>query len=111
MHLDEGRIAFAAAVCAAIGIALLFAFSETAQNATVASALVSEENSFLLVSGTAANVSQDRFLLCEGVCISVRKNNLPSSQLVHEGGYARVLGRVHEYRGNRYFQAQEIDSG
>jgi DNA/RNA endonuclease YhcR with UshA esterase domain len=109
MHLDEGKIAFSAAVCAALGIALLFAFSETAQSATAASALVSQENSLLLVSGTARNVTSDKFLLCDVVCISIRKQGTVPGELVREGGEVKVLGRVHEYRGNRYLEAEKIE--
>ena len=111
MRLDEKKITFAAAAFAIIGIALLFFMSETAQSASVASALVSETNSLLIVKGIAANVTAEKFSLCNKVCISVRNMGLPSAALLSSGRAAIVTGRVKEYQGSRYFEAGKIEVG
>ncbi len=111
MRLDEKKITVAAAAFAIIGIALLFFMSETAQNAAVAQALVAEPNSLLVVRGTAANVTAEKFSLCDKVCISVRNNGLPSAALLSNGRAAIVTGRVKEYQGSRYFEAGKIEVG
>jgi len=111
MEMDEGRIALAAAVFAVAGIALLFLLSETARDATVAEALVSPANSYLSISGTAQNITADKFYLCErGLCISMKKGGLVSAQLVADGSDLRVLGRVKVYKGSRYFEAERIEA-
>ena len=110
MEMDEGRIALAAAVFAVAGIALLFLLSETARDASVAEASVAPANSYLRISGTAQNVSAGKFYICQyKVCISVKKGELVSAQLVAEGSGITALGRVQEYKGSRYFEAERID--
>ena len=109
MRVDERRIVLAAAAFAIAGIALLLFMSETPRNASVAEALISEQNSLLVVSGMAANVTADKFSLCDKVCISVRSNGIPSASLLFSGRNAVVTGRVKEYRGNRYFEAEKIE--
>lgn len=108
-QVGEKRIVLAAAAFAIAGIALLLFMSETAQNATVAEALVAEQNSLLVVNGMAANVTAEKFSLCSSVCMSVRSNGIPSASLLFNGRNAIVTGRVKEYRGNRYFDAEKID--
>lgn len=102
--------------------------SETPQHASVAQALVAEPNSLLVISGAAANVTDGKFLLCDKVrtriagaeigepqlswiCISIRGNGMPSAALLYSGRDAIVTGRVKEYRGNRYFEAEKIELG
>ena len=109
MRIGERKIVLAAAAFAIAGIALLLLMSETAQGASVAQALVSEPNTLLIVSGTAANVTAEKFSLCDKVCISVRSNNLPTALLLANGKGAVVTGRVKEYRGNKYFEAEKIE--
>ncbi|MFA5929436.1 MAG: hypothetical protein WC861_00985 [Candidatus Micrarchaeia archaeon] len=112
MELDEGKIALAAAVFAVTGIAFLFFLSETPRESSVAEALVAPANSYLEISGEAANVTADKFYLCQrGLCISMKKGGLVSAQLVSDGSDLRVLGRVKEYKGSRYFEAERIDVG
>ena len=111
MRLDEKKITVAAAAFAIIGIALLFFMSETARAASVAQALVAEPNSLLIMRGTAANVTAEKFSLCDGVCISVRNSNLPSAALLSNGRGAAVTGRVKEYLGRRYIEAGKIEVG
>ena len=91
------------------GIALLLFLSETPRNASVAEAIVSEPNSLLVLSGTAANVTAAKFSLCSQVCISVRSNNLPTALLLANGKAAVVTGRVQEYQNNVYFVAEKIE--
>jgi hypothetical protein len=109
MLVDEKNVVAAAALFAAAGIALLFFLSETPRKASVAEALVAEQNSLLEISGQAANVTSDKFLLCDRLCISVRSNGIPSALLLSQGRHASVLGRVKEYMGNRYIEAEKID--
>jgi uncharacterized membrane protein len=110
MEIDEKRIALAAAVFAVAGIALLFLLSETPREASIAEALVAQANSYLAISGTAQNITADKFYLCQrGLCISMKKGELVSAQLVSVGSALRVLGRVKEYKGSRYFEAEKID--
>jgi hypothetical protein len=110
MEIDEGKVALAAAAFAVAGIAVLFLLSESVHDASVAEALVAPENSYLRLEGTAQNVSADRFYICQHkVCISTRKGELVSAQLVAEGSSITALGRVREYRGSKYFEAERID--
>ena len=110
MEMDEKKIALAAAVFAVAGIALLFFFSETPREASVAEALVAPANSYLSLSGAAQNVTADKFYLCErSLCISMKKGELVSAQLVEDGNELHVLGRVQVYQGSRYFQAESIE--
>jgi len=110
MEMDEKKIALAAAVFAVAGIALLFFLSETPRESSVAEALVAPANSYLSISGTAQNITADKFYLCErGLCISMKKGELVSAQLVAEGSGLQVLGRVKEYKGSRYFEAERIE--
>jgi len=110
MEIDEKKIALAAAVFAVAGIALLFFLSETPRESSVAEALVSPANSYLSISGTAQNVTADKFYLCQhGLCISMKKGELVSAQLVSSGSDLRVQGRVKEYKGSRYFEAERIE--
>ena len=107
--MDEKKIALAAAVFAVAGIALLFFFSETPREATVAEALVAPANSYLSISGVARNVTADKFYLCQHeLCISMKKGEIVSAQLVADGSGLRVLGRAKEYQGSRYFEAERI---
>jgi len=110
MEIDEKRIALAAAVFAVAGIALLFFLSETPREASVAEALVAPANSYLGISGTAQNITADKFYLCQQkLCIGMKKGGLVSAQLVAEGSGLHVLGRVKEYKGSKYFEAEKID--
>ena len=110
MEMDERKIALAAAVFAVAGIALLFFLSETPREASVAEALVAPANSYLSLSGIAQNVTADKFYLCQHeLCISMKKGELVSAQLVAQGSEVSVLGRVKEYQGSRYFEAERID--
>ena len=110
MEMDEGKVALAAAVFAVAGIALLFLLSETPREASVAEALVAPANSYLGIAGIAENVTADRFYLCQrSLCISMKKGSLVSAQLVAEGNSLHVLGRVREYKGSRYFEAEKIE--
>jgi len=110
MEMDEGKIALAAAVFAVAGIALLFFLSETPREASVAEALVAPANSYLRITGSAQNITADKFYLCQhGLCIGMKKGNLVSAQLVSDGSGLRVLGRVKEYKGSRYFEAENIE--
>ena len=111
MEIDEKTIALAAAVFAVAGIALLFFLSETPREATVAEALVAQANSYLSISGVAQNITADKFYLCQHeLCISMKKGGLVSAQLVAEGSDLRVQGRVKEYKGSRYFEAELIEA-
>jgi hypothetical protein len=110
MEMDETKIALAAAVFAVVGIALLFFLSETPHEASVAEALVAPANSYLGINGIAENVTADRFYLCQrNLCISMKKGSLVSARLVAEGNGLHVLGRVKEYQGRRYFEAERIE--
>ena len=110
MEMDEKKIALAAAVFAVAGIALLFFLSETPREASVAEALVAQANSYLSISGTAQNVTADKFYLCQRqLCIGMKKGELVSTQLVENGDALQVLGRVKEYQGSRYFEAERIE--
>ena len=109
MKADERSITLAAALFAIAGIALLLFMSETPRSATVAEAMIAGQNSLLVVSGSAANVTAEKFSLCDKVCISVRSNGIPAASLLFSGRNAVVTGRVKEYRGNRYFEAEKIE--
>lgn len=109
MRLDERKITFAASAFAIAGILLLLLLSETAEKASVAQALVAPENTLVIVSGNVANATAGKFLLCDKVCVSVRPGELPSAVLLSNGRSAIVTGRVKEYRGNRYIEAEKID--
>jgi hypothetical protein len=110
MEIDEKKIALAAAVFAVAGIALLFFLSETPREVSVAEALVAPANSYLGLSGAAQNVTADKFYLCErALCISMKKGDLVSAQLVDDGNELHVLGRVQVYQGSRYFEAESIE--
>ena len=110
MEIDEKKIALAAAVFAVTGIALFFFLSETPREASVAEALVAPANSYFSLSGVAQNVTADKFYLCQHeLCISMKKGGLVSAQLVTEGSGLLVLGRVKEYKGSRYFEAERIE--
>ncbi|MCX6771506.1 MAG: hypothetical protein NTX79_05625 [Candidatus Micrarchaeota archaeon] len=111
MELDERKIALAAAVFAVAGIALLFLLSETPREASIAEALVAPANSYLSLSGAAQNITADKFYLCQReLCISMKKGGLVSAQLVSDGSGLQVLGRVKEYKGSRYFEAESIEA-
>jgi len=126
MRLDERKITFAATAFAIVGILLLLLMSETAENASVAQALVAPENTLVIVSGNVANVTAGKFMLCDTVhtraaseetgeprltwmCVSVKPGGLPSAVLLSNGRSAVVTGRVKEYKGNRYIEAEKID--
>jgi len=112
MEMDEQKITAAAAVFAVAGIALLFLLSETPRDSSVAEALVAPANSYLRINGTAANVTADKFYICQPkLCISVKKGEIVSAQLVAEGSAISALGRVKEYKGSKYFEAERIDIG
>jgi len=111
MRIDERKIAIAATCVAAVGILLILFLAETPKKASVAEAVVAPQNSFLEISGTAADVSSDRFQLCDRVCISVRSNDLPSSRLLYELCPATVAGRVQSFKGSKYFEAERIRIG
>ena len=112
MEMDERKIAIAAAVFAVAGIALLFFLSETPREASVAEAIVAPANSYLSIAGVAQNITADKFYLCQRqLCISMKKGGLVSAQLVSEGDALKVLGRVKEYKGSRYFEAERIEAG
>ena len=97
---------------AVAGIALLFFLSETPREASVAEALVAPPNSYLGISGIAQNITADKFYICQHeLCISMKKGEIVSAQLVADGSGLRVLGRVKEYKGSRYFEAEKIDVG
>ena len=108
MRIDEQKAAIASAVAAAAGILLLFFLAETPRGASVAEALVANPGSLLEISGAAMNITDGKFQLCDRVCISVRDSELPSARLLYQSCRATVLGRVQEYRGNRYFEAEKI---
>ena len=109
MEMREKHVALAAAVAAVAGIALLFFLSETPREASVAEALVAPANSYLWISGIAGNVTADKIYLCQyRLCIGMKKT-LVSAQLVEEGSGLHVLGRVKEYQGSRYFEAEKIE--
>ena len=109
MRIDEKKVVKAAAVFAVAGIALLFLMSETPKKMSVAQALVAEPNTLAQVGGKAANITNGKFYLCERLCISVKSGGIPSAELLSEGRGASVLGRIKEYRGNRYMEAEKID--
>ena len=109
MEIDEKRIIAASIAFAAIGIALLFFLSETPQKASVATASVAQANSLLIIDGSAANITADKFLLCDSVCISVRSNGLTGALLLSNGRNATVQGRVQNYMGSQYMVAEKIE--
>jgi len=111
MEIDEQKAAVVFSLVAVAGIALLFLLSETAAEASVAEALVAAPNSLLEISGTAANVTSEKFMLCDTLCLSVRAKGISSAALLFDGREAVVLGRVKEYQGNRYLEAEKIMLG
>ncbi|MCX8197885.1 MAG: hypothetical protein N3F07_01680 [Candidatus Micrarchaeota archaeon] len=108
MWADERRIAAASALVALVGIALLFALSESPEKTSVAGAMVSEENSLVEIEGAAENLTSGKFMLCDRVCISVRHQNIPSARLLSQGRQVSVVGRVKEYMGRRYLEAEKL---
>ena len=62
MRLDEKKVVLAASVFAVAGIALLFFMSETPKIASVAEALVAQENTLVEIRGYAANVTSEKIL-------------------------------------------------
>jgi hypothetical protein len=112
MWVDEGRATLLAAAVAVAGTLLLLLFSGTPQKAGVAQALLSEPGAYVELSGSASNVTSGKFLVCEGkLCISVRAGKAPLSRLVYEGRWITATGRVQEYMGNRYIEAEKIEAG
>ncbi|VVC01880.1 Uncharacterised protein [uncultured archaeon] len=109
MEIGEREIVIASAAFAIIGIALLFFLSEAPQDASIAQASVSQENSLFILHGAVANATSDKFLLCDSVCISVRSNGLPSALLLYGGRNATVQGRVKSYMGKVYVEAERIE--
>ncbi|MFA6489968.1 MAG: hypothetical protein WCT52_04790 [Candidatus Micrarchaeia archaeon] len=108
MEIDERKVAIAAAIAAVAGILLLFFLAETPRESSVAESLIAAPNTLLEITGEAANITTDRFQLCDRVCISVKGMGLPSSGLLSGGERAVVLGRVKEYMGRRYVEAEKI---
>ncbi len=109
VKIGENRVALAAAICAVAGIALLLFLSETPQKYSVARALAASPNTLVEITGRAKNVTDGKFALCELLCISVKSNSLPSGKLAADGKWMTVLGRVKEYQGNRYLDAEKIE--
>jgi hypothetical protein len=103
------KIIAAAAIFAAIGIALLFFLSETPSKLSVGQALVTDENTAVILEGKAKNITDGKFLLCERLCISVRSEGVATAALLADGRQAVVQGRMKEYRGSRFVEAQAID--
>ncbi|MEM4634064.1 MAG: hypothetical protein QW275_02825 [Candidatus Anstonellaceae archaeon] len=112
MRLDENKVALVSAIVAAFGIGLLFLLSETPIRCSIAQASLLLPNTLVEIGGSTANITSGKFSLCsQGVCVSVRHQNLPAADLLEEGGFAVVLGRVKEYRGRKYIQAEKISPG
>ena len=111
MQADAGKMTVAAAAFALIGIAMLLFMSETAQSMSVAQASVAQDNTLVTISGTAANVTGGKFALCSKVCISVQDGTLPLAALLSNGRQVAVTGRVQEYMGRRYIEAESIEVG
>lgn len=109
MWLDEGKVTIAAAAFAIAGIILLLLLSETPQTLSVAQASVAQGNSLVMVGGTAQNVTKEKFSLCREVCISVRAGAVPSLALLSGGREVLVSGRVKEYLGRRYIEAEKLE--
>jgi hypothetical protein len=110
MEIGEREVSAAAAIFAIVGIAALLFLSETPSAASIAEANVADPNSLLILGGTVENSTAGKFSLCERqVCISVKWEGLASGNLVYDGRQAKVLGRVKEYRGSRYFEAERIE--
>lgn len=109
MQLDEKKVIIAACLAAVVGIALLFLMNESPRRMNAAQALVAQANTLAEVAGTAENVTGGKFSLCDRLCISVRFSGIPAAYLLSEGRSAIVLGRIKEYRGNRYLEAEKID--
>lgn len=108
MEIDERKAAVVFSFVAVAGIALLFFLSETPYRSSVAEALLAEPNALVEVTGTAANVTPGKFMICERLCVSVKTKGIPSAALLYEGREAVVLGRVKEYQGNRYLEAEKV---
>lgn len=111
MRVDERKIVIASVCFAVIGICILFFLSETPQKVTVAQAIISDENTLVVLEGTATNITAKKFLICDSLCISVQKNDLPASYLIKEGDYVVIRGRVKEYYKNKYIEAEKIEVG
>jgi hypothetical protein len=111
MEIGEKQMAVVFSFVAVMGIALLFLLSETPKKSSVAEALLAEPNTLVEVAGAAANVTPEKFMLCERLCVSIKTRAIPSAALLFEGRSAIVLGRVKEYQGNRYLEAEKITLG
>ena len=108
MEIGEKLSAVVFSFVAVIGIALLFFLSETPNKSSVAEALLAQPNTLVEVTGVAANITLEKFMLCERLCVSVKAKGIPSAALLFEGRETIVLGRVKEYQGNRYLEAEKI---
>lgn len=110
MEIDERKAAVVFSFVAVTGIAFLFLLSETAKESSVAEALVAAPNSLLKISGRAENVTSEKFMLCDTMCISVRTGESPSAALLYNGRAATAIGRLKDYRGSVYIEAEVITS-
>ena len=108
MEIDEQKVAIAAAIAAVAGILLLFFLAETPRESSVAESLIATPNTLLEITGEVANATSEKFQLCDRVCISVKNMGLPAAGLLANGERAVVLGRVKEYMGRRYVEAEKI---
>jgi len=108
MEIDEKKTAVLATLLSLFGIALLLLLAETPKKASVAEALVANENTLVDIEGLAANISGEKFSLCDRLCIAVRAPGLPSVKLLSEGKKVAVRGRVNEYMGRRYLVAEKL---
>lgn len=109
MEIDERKVVLGASVFAVAGIALLFLMGETPQQLSVAQALLAQESTLARVSGTAANVSAGKFSLCERLCITVHDAKIPTAPLLSDGRQATVLGRIMQYQGSAYIEAEGLE--
>ncbi|MCX8194864.1 MAG: hypothetical protein N3G22_02040 [Candidatus Micrarchaeota archaeon] len=110
MEIDEKALVAVCIAFALFGMALLLLFSESPKRVSISQALVLEENSYVMVSGSVHNISRSdwKFYLCEEACIRVRAGDIPSSRLLFEGSRAVVVGRIAEYQKNKYVEASKI---
>ncbi|MCX8196768.1 MAG: hypothetical protein N3G80_00405 [Candidatus Micrarchaeota archaeon] len=107
VHLDEQRIVALAAFFAIAGTFLLFLEIPTVT--TVGRALIEAENTLVRLEGYAANVTQQKFLLCQKtLCITVQARGSVAGKLVGEGQNVVVVGKIKNYRGAKYVEAQKI---
>lgn len=109
MMMDKQKVALVFASAAVAGILLIFLFSETPRKASVAESLAAAPNSLLEVFGSAENISKGKFQLCDKVCISIKAEDLPSARLLYPSCKASVIGRVKEYKGRKYIEAERIE--